>query len=188
MRQALREYFPAALHAFDDLSSADALELLGKAPTPTTASRLSITQIRKALRRARRRNVIEKAETLRAVLRSKHLSQSDRVTEASAAVVRSQVSVLATLNTEIGTLADEVETLFGQHPDATVYLSQPGFGPILGARVLGEFGDDSDRYADASARKNYAGTSPITRASRRKKYGPPVMNVDHSGCRTGGSG
>ena len=36
---------------------------------------------------------------------------------------------------------------------------------MLGARILGEFGDDPNRYADAKARKNYAGTSPITRAS-----------------------
>ena len=33
------------------------------------------------------------------------------------------------------------------------------------ARVLAEFGDDPNRYADAKSRKNYAGTSPITRAS-----------------------
>jgi hypothetical protein len=31
--------------------------------------------------------------------------------------------------------------------------------------VLGEFGDDRTRYADARARRNYAGTSPITKAS-----------------------
>jgi hypothetical protein len=36
---------------------------------------------------------------------------------------------------------------------------------ILGARVLAEFGDDPNRYADTKSRKNYAGTSPITRAS-----------------------
>ena len=48
-------------------------------------------------------------------------------------------------------------------------MSQPGLGPILGARVLAEFGDDPDRYASAKARKNYAATSPITRASGKKK-------------------
>jgi hypothetical protein len=47
--------------------------------------------------------------------------------------------------------------------------SQPGLGTILGARVLSEFGDDPNRYADARARKNYAGTSPITRASGKTK-------------------
>ena len=49
------------------------------------------------------------------------------------------------------------------------YLSQPGLGAVLGARVLAEFGDDPTRYADAKARKNYAATSPITRASGKKK-------------------
>jgi Transposase IS116/IS110/IS902 family len=42
-------------------------------------------------------------------------------------------------------------------------------GAVLGARVLGEFGDDLQRYASAKARKNYAATSPITRASGKKK-------------------
>ena len=39
----------------------------------------------------------------------------------------------------------------------------------LGARVLGEFGDDPNRYADTKSRKNYAGTSPITRASGKHR-------------------
>ena len=58
---------------------------------------------------------------------------------------------------------------FGRHPDAEIVTSQPGLGPILGARVLAEFGDDRSRYADAKARKNYAGTAPITRASGTRR-------------------
>ena len=61
-----------------------------------------------------------------------------------------------------------VATNFGRHPDADIYASQPDLGAGLGARVLAESGD-TDRFADAKARKNYAGTSPITRASGRKK-------------------
>ena len=58
---------------------------------------------------------------------------------------------------------------FGQHPDAEIYLSQPGMGPVLAARVLAEMGDDPHRYADARARKNYAGMAPITRASGTRR-------------------
>ena len=47
--------------------------------------------------------------------------------------------------------------------------SQPGLGTILSARVFGEFGDEPNRYATAKSRKNYAGTSPITRASGTKR-------------------
>ena len=50
LRHALREYFPAALEAFDDLTAADALELLAKAPDPAAAARLTRTQITAALR------------------------------------------------------------------------------------------------------------------------------------------
>jgi transposase len=42
-------------------------------------------------------------------------------------------------------------------------------GTVLGARVLGEFGDDPNRYCDAKSRKNYAGTSPVTKASGKSK-------------------
>jgi transposase len=64
----------------------------------------------------------------------------------------------------------KVKAHFDQHPDAEIYLSQPGLGVVLGARVLAEFGDDPTRYVDARARKNYAGTSPITRQSGKKKH------------------
>jgi transposase len=74
-------------------------------------------------------------------------------------------------NHKINTVYTEILTTsgFGQHPDVEIYRSQPGLGVILGARVLAEFGDDPDRYADAKARKNYSGMSPITKASGTKR-------------------
>ncbi len=62
-----------------------------------------------------------------------------------------------------------MEAGFGRHPDAELYLSQPGLGPVLAARVLAEFGDDPTRYADTRARKNYSGMAPVTRASGKTR-------------------
>lgn len=169
LRNALREFFPAALLAFDDLTGADTLELLAKAPDPDTAARLTSTQINAALKRARRHGAGEKAQGIQAALRSEQLRQPAAVTAAYAASVRAQAALIATLNAQIKTMGAQVEAHFGQHPDVEIYLSQPGMGSIVGARVLAEFGDDERRYDDASARKNYAGTSPITRASGKKK-------------------
>jgi transposase len=170
LRQGLQDFFPAALEAFEDLTAPDALELLGKAADPESAARLTRAQITAALRRARRRHVDDRAEQIRTALRTEQLTQPPAVAAAYAAIVRSQVAVLAVLNTEISTMQGEVATHFGRHPDAEIYLSQPGLGVILGARVLAEFGDDPRRYADAKARKNYAGTSPITRQSGKQKF------------------
>jgi transposase len=169
LRHALRDYFPAALVAFEDLDAADTLELLGKAPTPAQASRLTISQISAALKRARRKNIAEKAGVIQAALRAEHLGLPEIVADAYAASVQALLAVLTVLNTQVKSLQGQVETHFGRHPAAEIVGSQPGLGPILGARVLAEFGDDPDRYATAKARKNYAGTSPITRASGKKK-------------------
>jgi len=170
LRHALREYFPAALAAFDDLDAADTLELLGKAPDPAAAARLSLTQISAALKHARRRgDITAKAAAIQAVLRAQHLGQPVVVAAAYAATTRSLIALLITLNEQVSALQGQVEAHFGRHPDAEVILSQPGLGVILGARVLAEFGDDHARYSSAKARKNYAATSPITRASGKKK-------------------
>jgi transposase len=169
LRHALRDYFPAALVTFDDLAATDTLELLAKAPTPAQAARLTTAQISAALKRARRKNVTEKAAVIQAALRAQHLGQPEIVTTAYAASVQALIAVVTVLNTQITTLQGQVETHFGQHPAAEIIASQPGLGPVLGARVLAEFGDDPHRYTTAKARKNYAGTSPITRASGKKK-------------------
>ena len=168
LRAALREFFPAALAAFAELTAPDTLELLGRAPDPDQAARLSRSKIAAALRRARRRDVEDKAAVIQAVLRAPQLRQPPAVQQAYATIVATQVRLITGLAAGIAELEVVVAEGFGRHPAAEVYRSQPGLGQILGARVLGEFGDAAGRFADAKARKNYAGTSPITRASGRK--------------------
>jgi transposase len=169
LRHQLGEYFPAALEAFGDLDAPDALELLGKAPDPGRARRLTRAQVAAALKRARRRDVAGKTTAILAALRSDQLSQPPALTGAYAATARALIAVITALNEQVKVLEEQVREHFGRHPDAEIYLSQPGMGAILGARVLGEFGDDPHRYADGKARKNYAATSPLTRASGKKK-------------------
>jgi len=169
LRHQLRDFFPAALEAFDDLDAPDALELLAKAPDPASAARLSTAQVSAVLKRARRRDIAGRTAVIRAAFRGPQLAQPPQVTAACASVVRALTAVLAALNEQITVMEAQVNAHFLQHPDAEIILSQPGLGPILGARVLAEFGDDPARYASAKARKNYAATSPITRKSGKKK-------------------
>jgi hypothetical protein len=172
MRSALREYFPAALEAYAGLSltGPDTLELLRKAPDPASAARLTVTQVTAALRRAGRRGALdERARDIQAALRAPHLSQPAVIAGACAASVQAGAAVIAALNEQCKVMEAKVSELFRRHPDAGVYLSQPGIGDITGARILGEFGDAPGRYASAKARKNYAGTSPLTIQSGKKK-------------------
>jgi transposase len=170
LRSALREYYPGALDAFDDLHDRDTLAILGRAPTPIQAAGLSVSKIRSALKAAgRQRNLDARAQEIQTALRTGQLTTPAAVTAAFAASTRAMVGIIAELNRQITDLETELATHFETHPDAGIYRSLPGLGVILGARVLGEFGDDPNRYTDAKCRKNYAGTSPLTVASGKKR-------------------
>ena len=170
LRSQLREFYPAALAAFDDLTGGDAVEVLRAAPTPALGAALSRTRIAAALRRGgRQRRIDARAAEVQAALRAPQLHGSPVVAAAMGATVSASAAVIAEMTAQITHLAKSLEADFEQHPDAAVVRSLPGLGTILGARVLGEFGDAPDRYATAKCRKNYAGTSPITRASGTRR-------------------
>jgi len=170
LRSMLREFYPGALVAFDDLAGRDALTVLALAPTPERGRRLTRSRVEAALRSAgRQRYLPTTAEQIVTALRSPQLAARPGVESAYGASVAALVAVIAELVRQTSALEAEVRAGFGRHPDAEIYLSQPGLGQVLAARVLAEFGDDPDRYSDSKARKNYAGTSPITRASGKSK-------------------
>jgi transposase len=170
LRSVLREFYPAALAAFDDLTSGDATAVLQAAPEPRLGAGLSKTQIAAALRRGgRTRRISERAAAIQAALRSPQLPPAPLVAAAMGTPVAALAAVIAEMTRQITVLEQQLTADFEQHPDAEVIRSLPGLGTIPGARVLGEFGDVPDRYLDAKSRRNYAGTSPITRTSGTRR-------------------
>ena len=171
LRHLLLEYYPAALGIFGgELASRDALAVLAIAAHPEQGRRLSRSKIQSALRRGgRTRNLEHRAAEIQAALAVPGLEASPAVASACAASAEALVVLLVALNGQIAELEQVLTDRFEQHPDTEIVRSQPGLGSVLGARVLGEFGDDPERYADAKARRNYAGTSPITKASGKSK-------------------
>jgi hypothetical protein len=170
LRSTLREFYPAALEAFNELGSNDALAVLAIAPTPTQGRSLSRSKIASALRRGgRQRRIDERAIEIQTALRSEQLEAPALIANAMGATATALIAVAIEMTAQIGRLETQLAEHFEQHPDAKIVRSLPGLGMTLGARVLSEFGDDPNRYADAKSRKNYAGTSPITRASGKHR-------------------
>lgn len=167
LRSSLREYYPGAAACFGaDLADRDALAVLAAAPTPELGRGLSQAKALAALRRGgRKRNLERRATEIREALREPQLDAPGSVVTASGTAASALVALIGMFNTQIATLEAQLVRDFDEHPDAETYRSLPGLGDVLGARVLAEFGDDPNRYHDARARKNYASTSPVTRAS-----------------------
>jgi transposase len=170
LRAGLLQYYPGALAAFSDLDNRDALAILRQAPTPAQGAQLSVSKISAALKRAGRQRYIDaRAREIQAALRTEQLTAPDPIITALAATTTAELAIIAELNHQIGDLETQLAQHFEAHPDADIYLSLPGLGVILGARVLGEFGDDPNKYTSAKSRKNYAATSPLTIASGKKR-------------------
>jgi len=171
LRSALREFYPAALEAFkDDLGGRDAVAILDYAPTPSRGRSVSQAKLISALRKAgRERNLESRAAELQAILHQPQLEQPAALVEAYGLIVKSCVRIIRELNAQTTALEEELTKSFELHPDAELYLSLPGLGFVLGARVIGEFGDDPNRYLDAKGRRAYSGMAPITKASGTRR-------------------
>jgi hypothetical protein len=136
------------------------------APTPEQGRRLTRAALRRALLQAgRRRNLQGRVVAVHDALAAPQLAAPEPVAAAYREVVGALVAVLRSLNSQVAAPEEQLAARFGAHPDAVILRSQPGLGTVVGARVLGEFGDDPHRYAAAKGRKAFAGTAPVTRSS-----------------------
>lgn len=166
LRAALREFYPQAVAMLDVCPLRDGLAVLEVAPDPQRGAKLTVSQIVKILKRGGRQRYLEPtALKIQGLLRGGHLEASPGVVAGLTVTTTATVAVITTINEQIVAVATQLAPRFEQHPDAVIYLSMPGCGVTLGARMLGEFGDDPERYTDPKARKNYAATSPVTVAS-----------------------
>jgi len=174
LRSHLREYYPAFLAAFADarggITRPQARAILAVAPAPAAGAALTLTQLRALLRKAgRRRSIDAEAARLRETLRAPQMRQLPLVEDAMG---RQALALLRQLDAACAA-ADDLEQAviesFNQHPDAGIITSFPGLGPLTGARVLAETGDDRSRFADAKGLKAYAGAAPVTRASGKTR-------------------
>jgi transposase len=170
LRSLLREYYPSALATFADLAAPVAREVLLLAPTPAHAARLRRTSLTAALSRAgRQRGIQAEVERIHAGLRAEQLHQPPRVEQAMGEQAVACLRSLSTAAKNAEQLQTAMTAHFDEHPDANLITSLPGLGPVLGARILGELGDDRARFADAKSVKAFAGTAPVTRASGTKR-------------------
>jgi hypothetical protein len=83
LRSTLREFYPAALIAFEDQASGDSLEVLQLVPTSELGRAPSRSKVAAALRRGgRQRRIEERTAQIQGALRSEQLSMPSAVSTA----------------------------------------------------------------------------------------------------------
>jgi transposase len=170
LRAALRDYYPAALEAFEDWTIAPAWNFVLAFPTPA--------QLVAAPKR-KWQNFLHKHRlwTATAPKRMEIFARADQFASGNAAVIEaksllaaSTVKSLLTLEAQLKEYRSRIEKLFDQHPDGDLFKSLPGGGAKLAPRLLGEMGANREVFTSPEALQSYAGTAPITDQSGRRCF------------------
>ena len=161
----LKTYFPEFLTLFSDPDRPVALALLQAFPTRERLQAASQGELEIFLRRHRCPHSRERASAISQCCQGPGFHIAPPVIRAKARLARTLVAQLQTLATHIDAYDREIQRVLKLHPDGELYRSLPGAGDTLAARMVGELGDNRDRYQDPSIAQCEAGTAPVTRTS-----------------------
>jgi transposase len=158
---SLREYYPAALEAFEDWTQPHAWALVIQFPTPAALEQAGKRKWEKFLHTNRLWRPTTAPERLKIFAAANALPASPSVVAAKSLLATSLVRVLQALEKQLDEYRQRINEAFNQHPDHDVFGSLPGAGEKLAPRLLGEIGSIRDVYPDPDALCCDAGVSPV---------------------------
>ena len=162
LMQALREYYPAALEAFDNWTKDYTWRFLESFPTPEKLQSAGKRRWEKFLHTHKLWRPDTASKRLEIFARATAFRGSPAQTVAKSLLALSCARVLLTLERQLLAYRAAIEKLFAEHPDSGLFGSLPGAGPKLAPRLLAEMGDNRDRFQGPQSLQCHAGTAPIT--------------------------
>ncbi|MHB8521650.1 MAG: IS110 family RNA-guided transposase [Limisphaerales bacterium] len=162
LRAALREYYPAALEAFEDWTLPSAWAFILAFPTPhklPTAGRRHWEKFLHTHKLWRTQTVEQRLEIFG---RATAFSGSVPIVAAKSLLACSVARLLQTLETQLQSFRLRIQALFAQHPDHDLFGSLPGAGIKIAPRLLAGLGDNRQQFPDAQSLQCHAGTAPMS--------------------------
>lgn len=169
LRALLDAFWPGPLSMFNEVESWICLKFLEEFPSPLAAARLGEKRLQRFLTRngySGRRTAAELLARLRAAPAG-HVPELE--CEVRAQLVRSLVTVLRTLMTQIRDAERLIDAQLEQHPDAPIIQSFPRTGSVNAAQILAELGDNRDRFASFDQLAGESGVCPVTSESGKHR-------------------
>jgi transposase len=162
LQSALREYYPAALEAFEDWALPSAWAFLEAFPTPQALVSAGKRKWEKFLHTQHLARPQTYQKRMEIFARAAEFVSGQALTRAKSRLALARVRMLRVLQSQIDSYRAEIEKLFAEHPDHDLFGSLPGAGPKIAPRLLGEIGSDRSRFEEPSALQCLAGTAPVS--------------------------
>jgi transposase len=171
LRQALHEYYPLALQAFEDWTIPGAWAFIEAYPTPALLQSAGRRKWERFLHAHRLWRTQESVQTrLDLFGQATHFCGSNPSVAAKSLLAVSLVKMLQALELQLEEYRRRITERFTQHPDHDIFGSLPGCGEKLAPRLLSEIGDDRDRFPQAKNLQTYSGTAPLTKQTGKSSY------------------
>ena len=163
----LKEYFPQAVSWLEDVDSEMAGAFLQRWPTLEQVQQATPESVREFFYQHNCRSAQLIRERLEQIRTAQPATRDQAVICSGVIDVGVLVQLLATLRQGIDELNGQIARLFNHHPDAALFRSLPGAGPVLAPRLLVALGTRRQRFAKASELQSYSGIAPVTKRSGR---------------------
>lgn len=168
LRMILEAYHPAPVRLFSSLDRQITLSFVLDYPTPAVAGRIKTTRMAGFLTRHHYTGRVP-AQVLAERMRANLLTGSPGTVAGKSFSAQSFTRLLQLLNSQLAEFDDTIAAAVAEHPDARVFASFPGVGPVTTAVLLAEIGEDRERYPRPEILLAEAGLAPVTRASGRSR-------------------
>jgi len=162
LQQALAEYYPAALEAFDDWTDAFTWEFVLAFPTPQALVKAGKRRWEKFLHTHKLWRPETAQRRLKLFSQADQFQASDPIVGAKSQLAVSLARLLRTLREQLELYRKEIEALFKNHPDHDLFGSLPGAKKVLAPRLLAAIGNNPERYGSHEVLQCIAGTAPVS--------------------------
>jgi transposase len=168
LRMILEAYHPAPVRLFSAVDRQITLSFVLDYPTPAVASRIKTTRMAGFLARHHYTGRVP-AQVLADRMRAHLLTASPGTVAGKSFSAQTFTRLLQLLNSQLAEFDDAIAAAVADHPDAPIFASFPGVGPITTAVLLAEIGEDRRRFPHDGVLLAEAGLAPVTRASGRSR-------------------
>ncbi len=168
LQAVLEAYHPAPLHLFSELDRDISLEFIRAYPTPQQARRVKTGRMAAFCTRQGYSGRTEAGILVGRL--SEHLLSASEGTTAGKSFSANLFAQELRMHTEhLRAFDKRIEQLLDEHPDAPIFRSFPGIGPVVAATLISEMGEDRSRFPTPAVLLAEAGLAPVTKASGRTR-------------------
>ena len=168
LRAVLESYHPAPAHLFSELDRDITLEFIRSYPTPDQARRVGAARMERFCRRQHYSGRAD-PQVLVDRLTPHLLSAGEGTTAGKAFAARLFAEELQMHSDHLRAFDRRINELLMLHPDAPIFLSFPGIGPVVAATLISEMGEDRDRFRSPEMLLAETGLAPVTKTSGRTR-------------------